>query len=144
MMNNASGMSCGTHANSDKEMLSARMVLTDGTVLDTGDDNSREAFSENHPEMLAAIKALRKEVIEDKELAERIRYKYSIKNVTGLNLFPLVRFEDPFDIIAHLLVGSEGTLAFLSRVTMKTLPVAPFKASAMSVPSGRQLKPWSR
>ena len=131
VMNNASGMSCGTHANSDKEMLSARMVLTDGTVLDTGDDNSREAFSETHPEMLEAIKALRKEVIEDKELAERIRYKYSIKNVTGLNLFPLVRFEDPFDIIAHLLVGSEGTLAFLSRVTMKTLPVAPFKASAM-------------
>ena len=131
VMNNASGMSCGTHANSDREMLSERMVLPDGTVLDTGDAASRKAFSESHPEFLAAIENLRKEVLEDKELTERIRYKYSIKNVTGLNLLPLVRFEDPFDIIAHLLVGSEGTLAFLSRVTMKTLPVAPFKASAM-------------
>ena len=131
VMNNASGMSCGTHANSDRVMISARMVLPDGTVLDTGDANSREAFRASHPEFLGAIERLRDEIRADKALSARIRYKYSIKNVTGLNLFPLVRFEDPFDIIAHLLVGSEGTLAFLSRVTMKTLPVAPFKASAM-------------
>ena len=131
VMNNASGMSCGTHANSDKEMLSARMVLPDGTVLDTGDKDSRQAFRASHPEFLAEIQRLRDEASDDKELADRIRYKYSIKNVTGLNLLPLVRFEDPFDIIAHLLVGSEGTLAFLSQVTMKTLPIAPFKASAI-------------
>ncbi len=131
VMNNASGMSCGTHANSDKEMLSARMVLPDGSVLDTGDQASREAFRASHPEFMAGIEQLRDEVRADNELAGRIRHKYSIKNVTGLNILPLVRFDDPFDIIAHLLVGSEGTLAFLSRVTMKTLPVAPFKASAM-------------
>ena len=131
VMNNASGMSCGTHANSDKEMLSARMVLPDGTVLDTGDQASREAFRASHPGFIAEIERLRDEVRADSGLAGRIRHKYSIKNVTGLNILPLVRFDDPFDIIAHLLVGSEGTLAFLSRVTMKTLPVAPFKASAM-------------
>lgn len=131
VMNNASGMSCGTHANSDKEMLSVRMVLADGTVLDTGDEASREAFRASHRDFVKAIEDLRDEVARDRELTERIKYKYSIKNVTGLNLLPLVRFEDPFDIIAHLLVGSEGTLAFMSRVTMKTLPVAPFKASAM-------------
>ena len=131
VMNNASGMSCGTHANSDKTMISARMILADGTVLDTGDETSKAEFRKTHPEFLAAIEALRKEVIQDQELTERIKYKYSIKNVTGLNLLPLVTFEDPFDIIAHLLVGSEGTLAFLSSVTMKTLPIAPYKASAM-------------
>ncbi len=131
VMNNASGMSCGTHANSDKTMISARMILADGTILDTGDETSKAEFRKSHPEYLAAIEALRKEVIQDQELTERIKYKYSIKNVTGLNLLPLVTFEDPFDIIAHLLVGSEGTLAFLSSVTMKTLPIAPYKASAM-------------
>ena len=131
VMNNASGMSCGTHANSDKEMLSARMVLADGTVLDTGDEASRDAFRASHPEFIEEIERLRDEIQEDGEFSERIRRKYSIKNVTGLNILPFLRFEDPFDIIAHLLVGSEGTLAFLSRVTMKTLPLAPFKASAM-------------
>ena len=131
VMNNASGMSCGTHANSDKTMISARMILADGTILDTGDETSKAEFRKSHPEFLAAIEKLRKEVIQDQEFTERIKYKYSIKNVTGLTLLPLVTFEDPFDIITHLLVGSEGTLAFLSSVTMKTLPIAPYKASAM-------------
>ena len=131
VMNNASGMSCGTHANSDKELESVRMVLMDGTVLDTGDEASRNAFRASHPDFIREIEALRDEILADKELSDRIRYKYSIKNVTGLNIFPFVRFQDPFDIIAHLLVGSEGTLAFMSQVTMKTLPLPSKDASAM-------------
>lgn len=131
VMNNASGMSCGTHANSDRELESVRMVLADGTVLDTGDESSRKAFAASHPDFITGVAALRDEILSDKELADRIRYKYSIKNVTGLNIFPFVRFEDPFDIIAHLLVGSEGTLAFMSQVTMKTLPLPSREASAM-------------
>ena len=57
--------------------------------------------------------------------------KYAIKNVTGLNILPFIRFDDPFDIVAHLLVGSEGTLALLSEVTMATEYDYPCKASAM-------------
>ena len=131
VMNNASGMSCGTWANSDRMMLSGRIVFADGTVIDTADKGSREAFMRSHPEIISAIEELRDEVLADKELTERIRHKYSIKNVTGLNLLPLITFEDPFDIILHLLVGSEGTLAFLSQVKMNTLKVAPLQANAM-------------
>ena len=116
--NNASGMNCGVHANSDRMMVSAKIILTDGTVLDTGDEKSK-------------IEALRDKVRADEELSSRIRTKYSIKNVTGLNLRPLIAYDDPFDIIAHSMVGSEGTLAFLSEVTMKTLKDYPYKASAM-------------
>jgi len=131
VVNNASGMNCGVHANSDRMMVSARMVLTDGTILDTGNERSREEFRKSHGEFLRKIEALRDKVRADKELADRIRTKYSIKNVTGLNLRPLVAYDDPFDIMAHSLVGSEGTLAFLSQVTMRTLRDYPFKASAM-------------
>jgi D-lactate dehydrogenase len=131
VMNNASGMSCGTHANSDKMLLSAKMVLADGTILDTGNEESRQSFAQTHPDFIKEIEALRDEVLADAKLTERIRYKYSIKNVTGLNIYPLVNFIDPFDIITHLLVGSEGTLAFLSEVTMKTAPIYPFRASAL-------------
>lgn len=131
VMNNASGMSCGTHANSDRELESVRMVFADGSVLDTGDEASREAFRAGHPDFIKGIEDLRDEILADKELSDRIRYKYSIKNVTGLNIFPFVRFQDPFDIMAHLLVGSEGTLAFMSQVTMKTLPLPAKEASAM-------------
>ena len=131
VINNASGMNCGVHANSDRMMVSARIILTDGTVLDTGDEKSKEAFRKSHPEFLKKIEDLRDKVRADEALASRIRTKYSIKNVTGLNLRPLIAYDDPFDIIAHSMVGSEGTLAFLSEVTMKTLYDYPFKASAM-------------
>ena len=131
VINNASGMNCGVHANSDRMMVSAKIILTDGTVLDTGDEASREAFRKSHPEFLKKIEDLRDKVRADEALATRIRTKYSIKNVTGLNLRPLITYDDPFDIIAHSMVGSEGTLAFLSEVTMKTLYDYKYKASAM-------------
>ena len=129
--NNASGMNCGTHANSDRMLISVRLVLPDGTVLDTGDAASREAFVKSHPDFIARIEALRDRIRANGPLADRIRKKYSIKNVTGLNLRPFVAYDDPFDIIAHCIVGSEGTLAFISRVTMRTLHDYPCKASAM-------------
>ena len=131
VMNNASGMSCGTWANSDRMLLSGRLVFADGTVLDTADEDSRKAFLKSHSHIINSIEMLRDEVLADKDLVERIRHKYSIKNVTGLNILPLVTFTDPFDIILHLMVGSEGTLAFLSQVKMTTLKVASLQANAM-------------
>ena len=131
VMNNASGMNCGTHANSDRVMLSTRIILADGTVLDTGDPISRAGFEVTHRDFIRGICHLRDRIHANPKLLERIRYKYAIKNVTGLNLLPFVCFDDPFDIIAHLMVGSEGTLAFLSQVTMRTEYDYPYKASAM-------------
>lgn len=129
--NNASGMSCGTHANSDRMLDSIRIVLVDGTVLDTADEASRREFALRRPDIISGIKQLRDEILADEALAERIRHKYSIKNVTGLNLRPFVTFTDPIDIIAHCMVGSEGTLAFISEVTFNTGQLEPCKASAM-------------
>ena len=129
--NNASGMSCGIHANSDKMLLSARIILSDGTILDTSDQHSREKFRQSHPEFIARIEALRDQTRANQALTERIKSKYSIKNVTGLNILPFIEYDDPFDIIAHLMVGSEGTLAFLAEATMTTLPILPYSASAL-------------
>lgn len=131
VMNNASGMSCGTHANSDRIMKSMRIVLADGTILDTGDEQSREAFRHTHADFLRGIEALRDKVLADSELVERIKRKYAIKNVTGLNIYPFVCFSDPFDIITHLMVGSEGTLGFASQFTMTTGHLYACSASAM-------------
>jgi D-lactate dehydrogenase len=49
VMNNASGMNCGTHANSDKMLLTARIVFADGTILDTSSEQSKENFRKSKP-----------------------------------------------------------------------------------------------
>lgn len=131
ILNNASGMSCGTHENSYKTLIAARLIFADGTLLDTADENSRKKFSDSHPEFIQKICAIRDRVKTDAELVKLIEKKYRIKNVTGLSINPFIEFDDPFDIILHLIVGSEGTLAFLSEATMKTVPDLPCKASAM-------------
>ena len=131
VINNASGMNCGVHANSDHVLKSVRIVFADGQILDTGDTESCATFKKNNPAFIAKIEEIRDRINADEKLAERIRYKYSIKNVTGLNILPFVTFHDPFQIIAHLMVGSEGTLAFLSEVTMTTDHLYPYTASAM-------------
>lgn len=131
VMNNASGMNCGTHANSDKMLLSVHIIFPDGYYLNTDSQESRENFKEDYPEFLQRICELRDQIRSNEKLSARIRHKYSIKNVTGLNILPFLVYDDPFDIIAHLMVGSEGTLAFLAGVTMKTEYDYPYKASAM-------------
>ena len=131
VMNNASGMCCGVHANSYRVLKSVRIILPDGTLLDTSDAKNRAAFAMSHPQFLRKIEELRDKTRKNPALVERIKRKYSIKNVTGLTILPFVEYDDPFDIIAHLMVGSEGTLAFLSSITVTTADITPFSASAL-------------
>jgi len=131
VMNNASGMNCGTHANSAKTILSARIVFANGFVLDTADAASRASFTRQKHEFIEEIENLRDRIRNNPQLVKRIQHKYSIKNVMGLNIEPFVTHHDPFDILLRLLVGSEGTLAFVSQVTMQTEYDFPHKASAM-------------
>ena len=129
--NNASGMCCGTSDNSYKTLVSSRLILADGTVLDTGDAKSRALFSRSHGHILEALSLLREQVLADETLAERIRRKFSIKNTTGYSINALVDFDDPFEILQHLMVGSEGTLGFIAEVTYRTVADPTHKASAL-------------
>lgn len=131
--NNSSGMCCGTAQNSYQTISSARLLLADGTELDTGCDQSKAAFRLSHGPLLDSITALARLVRSNETLAQRIRKKYGIKNTTGYSLNALVDFDDPFDIINHLIVGAEGTLAFVEEVTYHTVDEARFKASALAV-----------
>ncbi len=131
VLNNASGMSCGIHENSYRMIKTARLVMADGTLLDTSDERSKKEFRETHSNFIKQIIDIKDKVRKNEELSKRIRKKYSIKNVTGLNILPFIEFDDPFDIITHLIVGSEGTLAFLSELEMQTIIDYQHTASAM-------------
>lgn len=131
LANNASGMCCGVEQNSYQTLDSMRVVLADGAVVDTAEDKSRAEFIRTHGEILEKLTRLRQGVLGDEQLAERIRYKFKIKNTTGYSLNALVDFDDPFDIMIHLMIGSEGTLGFISDVVYRTVVEHRHKASAL-------------
>ncbi len=131
--NNASGMCCGTAQNTYHTLAGLRLVLADGTRLDSEDPASVAAFQSSHGDLLESLARLGRETRANTELAAKIRHKYRLKNTTGLSLNALVDYDQPLDILNHLLVGSEGTLGFISAVTYDTVIDHPHKASALIV-----------
>ncbi len=131
--NNASGMCCGTTDNSYKTLESMKIIFHDGSELDTASKESIAAFQASHASLIERIDALAKRAKNTPELYEKIVRKFKIKNTCGYSLNALVDFEDPIDVISHLMIGSEGTLGFIKEITFKTVPEYKDKASALMI-----------
>jgi len=129
--NNACGMASGITGNSMGTVSGMRIIFCDGTILDTREEDSRRAFLSQKKDMVDQISALALSLKNEPGIVERIRRKYEIKNTTGYSVSALVNFDDPIDIIQHLMIGSEGTLGFISEVTFRTLDEPGRKATGL-------------
>lgn len=129
--NNSSGMCCGVEQNSYNTIHSIRAVLLDGTIIDTQDKNSVESFCKTHAHIVESLQTLRAEILSDTELTALIKRKYKIKNTTGYSINALADFSEIKDILNHILIGSEGTLAFISKVRYNAVIDAKFKACGL-------------
>ncbi|MBA0052447.1 FAD-binding oxidoreductase [Streptomyces sp. AJS327] len=121
--NNASGMTAGTTRNSYRTVRSLTVVLPSGTVVDTGSPTADEELARAEPELCAGLLALKAEIEADPELVTRIRAKYEIKNTNGYRLDAFLDGHTPVGILRGLMVGSQGTLGFLSDIVFETLPL---------------------
>ncbi|WP_327417869.1 FAD-binding and (Fe-S)-binding domain-containing protein [Streptomyces sp. NBC_01233] len=121
--NNASGMTAGTTRNSYRTLSSLTFVLPGGTVVDTADPLADEELARAEPALCHGLMEIKKEIGADPALVARIRAKYEIKNTTGYRLDAYLDGNTPVEILRGLMVGSEGTLGFISEVVFDTLPL---------------------
>ena len=131
LANNSSGMCCGVEQNSYHTVRSLTFVLPSGTCIDTGHPDADEQLRRAEPALHQGLLELRAQVLTQPELLGRIRAKYRMKNTTGYSLNALVDYQRAVDIFGHLLVGSEGTLAFIAEAVLDTVPVLPFKSTGL-------------
>jgi D-lactate dehydrogenase len=131
LSNNASGMCCGVEQNAYHTLRSLSFLLPSGTRIDTADVRADDELREREPALHAGLLDLKRELEGDAALAGRIRAKYRMKNTTGYSLNAFLDFARPVDIFAHLLVGAEGTLAFISQAVLETVPDLPVKLTGL-------------
>ncbi len=131
LANNSSGMCCGVQQNAYHTLDSLTFVLPSGTVIDTADPKADELFRAGEPRLAEGILALKREIEANTALRERIRAKYRQKNTTGYSLNAFIDFDRPVDIFRHLLIGSEGTLAFVAEAVLNTVPDLPVKYTGL-------------
>lgn len=129
--NNASGSSYGIKYNSYNTVKAMRIIFADGSVLDTADPDSRKNFVDSHPQFIGEIMQIHRDAMENEQIRTKIAQKFKLKNTCGYGVNSLIDFDDPVEIIRHLLIGSEGTLGFISQVTFETVHDAPLKAAAL-------------
>ena len=121
--NNSSGMAAGISENSYRTLESLRFVLPTGTVVDTALPGADARLREEEPELHEGLVRLMRQVRDDADATRVIRERFALKNTMGYGINALLDFETPADALAHLVVGSEGTLAFVSSAVFHTVPV---------------------
>jgi D-lactate dehydrogenase len=129
--NNSSGMCCGVRRNAYHTLASLKFVLPSGATIDTASPDAEEAFAAAAPALAAGLLDLRAAVLADPELTEAITRKYRLKNTTGYGLNALLDYDTALRIFEHLLVGSEGTLAFIAEVTLRTVELEPHRRTTL-------------
>ncbi|WP_040300687.1 FAD-binding and (Fe-S)-binding domain-containing protein [Arcticibacter svalbardensis] len=131
LSNNASGMCCGVSRNSYHTTRYIRFILPDGLSYSTEKKDDYVRFREESKTIYDQLILLRDQIRNQPDVYDRIRHKYKTKNTVGYSVNAFIDHEEPLDILAHLLIGAEGTLGFIAEAVMQTVPDFPAKSTAL-------------
>ncbi|MBC7826176.1 MAG: FAD-binding oxidoreductase [Chitinophagaceae bacterium] len=131
LSNNSSGMCCGVALNSYHTTKYITFILPDGNIFNTEKREDHTRFERECNPLFNTLLGLRDQVTSNQILFNKIRKKYQTKNTVGYALNAFIDYKEPLDILAHLLIGAEGTLAFIAEAVMGTVPDYAFKSTAL-------------
>lgn len=131
LSNNSSGMCCGVEQNAYHTLESMTFMLPSGTVIDTALPDADDRFHAREPELADGLLRLKARIVADTALCNRIRRKYGMKNTTGYSLNAFLDYDRAVDIFQHVMIGSEGTLAFIAEAVLNTVPDLPVKYTGL-------------
>lgn len=131
LSNNSSGMCCGVKLNSYHTLKYLRFIMPDGKTFNTEDPADYKRFANECRDLFRTLADIRQQILASPVLFEKIRKKYLTKTTIGYSLNAFVDFEHPLDILAHLMIGAEGTLAFIAEAVLHTVPDYPYKSTAL-------------
>lgn len=129
--NNSSGMTSSVAATAYRTLDSMVYVLPSGTVIDTAETGADAQLARREPELHRGLSALRDQVRTDPRLRASIEHQFSMKNTMGYGLNSLLDHDRPADILAHLMIGSEGTLGYIASVVLRTVEVPKARATTL-------------
>ena len=131
LSNNSSGMCCGVDQNAYHTLHSLKFMLPSGTVIDTAHPDADEQFHSREPGLARGVLELKTQIEINAALRERVRRKYRSKNTTGYSLNAFIDYDKAVDIFQHVLIGAEGTLAFIAEAVLNTVPDLPVKYTGL-------------
>ncbi|MFN7986409.1 MAG: FAD-binding and (Fe-S)-binding domain-containing protein [Thermoanaerobaculia bacterium] len=131
LSNNSSGMCCGVTQNAYHTLESLTFLLPSGTRIDTAAPDADACFRAAEPALWQGLLDLKARLEADPALVARIRSKYRMKNTTGYSINAFLDFATPVEIFRNLLVGAEGTLAFIAEAVLSTVPDLPVKYTGL-------------
>ncbi|MFE2139123.1 FAD-linked oxidase C-terminal domain-containing protein, partial [Streptomyces sp. NPDC059466] len=134
--NNSSGMNCGTQDNAYHTMESLQFVLPSGTVIDSGAADADERLRAREPELHAGLVRLRERVRSSPRARATVERLFAMKNTMGYGLNSFLDHTAPADLLAHLMIGSEGTLGFVGEAVFRTVPILPHAATGLLILPG--------
>ena len=111
----AGGLRSIKYGNADESVRHLRFVCPAFGVVDTS-KNLATSLEQD-------IVSLRKKLMDDEDARLKLLDRRGLKSSSGYNLQALVDYENPADMVSHLMSGSVGTLGIITQLTLKLVPI---------------------
>jgi len=115
---NVATMACGggavKYGTLDDFMLAIEFIDADGDIINTETGQGVEKFKEK-------LETLKKEILNDKETIRVLDKKDDIQNASSYNVFAFRKDYTINEFIAHLMMGSIGTLGIFTEIKLKAV-----------------------